>query len=218
MAEAYNRPIRVTEDSTTLRSRFGIVLVIIVWCVLAAVLVGFVIQHDPYSIARYVPVIALVAYLVWILMWSPSVTIAPSGVTVRNLLRSSLISWPAIERVDTRFALTLYTRGGKIVAWSAPAPSRFAAFRTARSDSHRYLPESTYVGGAIRPGDIPQSDSGLAALYVRRYWEQLRDAGYLDSGVVEGTGVTTKWMPRETTIFFGLVVLVLAVLTLVPAN
>lgn len=218
MTDAVNRPIRVTQDSTTLRSRFGIGLVIAVWCMLVAIMVGLFITGDVYSIVRYVPVVLLAGLLVWILMWSPSVTIAPSGVTVRNLLRSSLITWPAIERVDTRFALTLYTKAGKITAWSAPAPSRFTAYRTAKTDSHRYLPESTYVGGAIRPGDIPSSDSGLAALYVRRYWEELRDAGYLDSGVVEGTGVTTKWMPRETVAFVGLLVLVIAVLALVPTK
>jgi hypothetical protein len=218
VTDAYQRPIRSSQDSTTLRSRFGIVLVIVVWVLLLAVLIGLIAELQPLSLVRYAPIILLAAYLVWILMWSPSVTIAPSGVQVRNLLRTNLVSWPAIERVDTRFALTLYTKAGRIVAWSAPAPSRFAAYRTARSDVSRGLPESTFVAGAIRPGDIPQSDSGLAALYVRRYWEQLRDAGYLDSGRVEGTGVVTRWMLRESLILIGLLVLALAVLAFVPAN
>ena len=218
MTDAYNRPLRVTQDSTTLRSRFGIALVIVVWCVLLAILIGLIVQLKPLPLVHYVPVIALVAYVIWILMWSPSVTIAPSGVTVRNLLRTNDVSWPAIERIDTRFALTLYTKAGKIVAWSAPAPSRFAAFRATRTDSMRHLPESTYVGGAVRPGDIPQSDSGLAALYVRRYWEQLRDAGYLKSGAIEGTGVVTKWMTRESLVFIGLLAIVFGVFALVPAG
>jgi hypothetical protein len=218
VTDAYNRPLRVTQDEKTLRSRFGIVLVVVVWCVLVAILVGLVAQLKPLELLRYGPIVLLAGYLVWILMWSPSVTIAPSGVTIRNLLRTNDISWPAIQRIDTRFALTLYTAAGKIVAWSAPAPSRFAAFRTARSDVTRNLPESTYVGGAIRPGDIPSSDSGLAALYVRRYWEQLRDAGYLKSGAIEGTGVTTKWMPRESLILLALLLLVLGVTAFVPAG
>jgi hypothetical protein len=216
VSDAYNKQLRVTQDSTTLRSRFGIALVIVVWCVLAAILIGFIVQLQLIPILRFTPVLLLAGYLIWILMWSPSVTIAPSGVTVRNLLRSNAVSWPAIERVDTRFALTLYTKGRKIVAWSAPAPSRFAAYRTARSSVNRNLPESTYVGGAIRPGDIPQSDSGLAALYVRRYWEQLRDAGYLRSGVVEGTGVVTSWLTRESLILLGLLVVSLGTIALIP--
>lgn len=209
MTDAESKAGRINTDSTTLRSRAGQVLVIVVGLILAAVLVTLVIQWQIVPIVQNVPILALVGYIVWLLMWSPSVTIGPSGVIVRNLLRSHDVSWPAIQRIDTRFALTLYTTAGKIVAWSAPAPSRFAALRSTKSDLAN-LPESSYLAGSIRPGDIPKSDSGLAALYVRRYYEQLRDAGYLDSGVVDGTGVQTRWLLRESLILFGLVLLVLA--------
>jgi hypothetical protein len=215
VTDAQNRPPNVTVDSTTLRSRFGRVLTVIVWVVLAIFLAGFIVQLDGLQLLRYAPVILLIGYLTWLLMWSPSVTIAPLGVTVRNLVRSTVVTWPAIERIDTRFALTLYTRGGRVTAWSAPAPSRFASYRATRGELAK-LPESTYLAGAIRPGDIPHSDSGLAALYVRRYWEQLRDAGYLDSGVVEGTGTVTTWLRRESFALISLVILAVAALTLVP--
>jgi hypothetical protein len=218
VSDAYNQSLRVTEDSTTLRSRFGIVLVVVVWLIFAYVFVDMIVLHQWLQMLRLTPLFALICYALWILMWSPSVTIAPSGVTVRNLVRSHAVSWPAIQRIDTRYALTLYTASGRIPAWSAPAPSRFAAMRAARSDIGRTLPESTYVAGAIRPGDIPQSDSGLAALYVRRYWEQLRDAGYLESGVLEGSGVVTTWLLRVCLILLGLVVLTIVALVLVPAQ
>ena len=61
-----------------------------------------------------------------------------------------------------------------------------------------------------------ESRAGLAALYVRRYWEQLRDAGYLDSGVVEGTGVVTTWLMRESLILVGLLLLTLAASAFLP--
>jgi hypothetical protein len=218
VTNAQNKPLRVTQDSTTLRSRFGIALVIIVWLILGSVFIAMIVQLQWLQIARYTPLFALIGYVLWILLWSPSVTIAPSGVTIRNLIRSHAISWPAIQRIDTRFALTLYTTGGKIPAWSAPAPSRFAAMRAARSDIGRSLPETTYLAGSIRPGDIPQSDSGLAALYVRRYWEQLRDAGYLESGAVEGTGVVTAWLVPVALILFGLLLLTAATLAFVPEH
>jgi hypothetical protein len=211
-----NKPLKVTSDSTTLRSRFGRVLVIVVWAILVAFMVSLIVELNPNSLLRDTPLILLGGFGVWLLMWSPSVTIAPSGVTVRNLLRTNDISWPAIQTIDTRFALTLLTPAGKIVAWSAPAPSRFAALRATRTELAD-LPESSFAMGGIRPGDIPQTDSGLAALYVRRYWEQLRDAGYLDSGVVEGTGVVTRWLRRETATLIGLVVASALVLALVPA-
>ena len=53
------------------------------------------------------------------------------------------------------------------------------------------------------------SDSGLAALYVRRYWEQLRNAGFLDKATIEGTGVTTTWLTPQ--IIATIVLAVLAV-------
>jgi hypothetical protein len=215
VTDASDKPLRATSDSTTLRPRFGRILTIVVWASLVAFIAGFVIQLDLVQLVRYVPVILLMGYLVWLLLWSPSVTIAPSGVTIRNLVRSFAISWPAIKRIDTRFALTLFTHTQKITAWSAPAPGRFATYRASRVDLAK-LPESTYAVGAIRPGDIPQSDSGLAALYVRRYWEQLRDAGYLDSGVVEGSGVAVTWLRRETIVLIALLALAIAALVLVP--
>jgi hypothetical protein len=210
VSDIQHLPATPSAESTTLRSRFGIVLVVIVWVICGVALVALVTEFNILQLVRYLALIAFAAYAVWILFWSPSVTIAPYGVGVRNLLRNHAISWPAIQRVDTRFALTLYTTAGKIVAWSAPAPSRFAAQRASRGELAK-LPESTYgVGDSIRPGDIPRSDSGLAALYVRRHWEQLRDGGYLDRGVVEGTGVVTTWLRRENAILLGLLVLAVA--------
>ena len=217
VTDAQDKQVSATTDSTTLRPRFGQVLTVVVWAILVAFIAGFVVQLDGLQLLRYVPVILLMGYLVWLALWSPSVTIAPSGVTVRNLIRSFLVSWPAIKRIDTRFALTLFTHEQKITAWSAPAPGRFASYRATRGDLTK-LPESTYAAGAIRPGDIPSSDSGLAALYVRRYWEQLRDAGYLDSGVLEGTGVVTTWLRRETIALIVLVVVAVAALVFVPSS
>jgi Bacterial PH domain len=215
VTDAQDKKISASTDSTTLRSRFLQVLTVVVWAILAAFIGGFIVQLDGLQLLRYVPVILFMGYVVWLVLWSPSVTIAPSGVTVRNLVRTFHVSWPAIKRIDTRFALTLFTHESKITAWSAPAPGRFAAYRAARGDLAK-LPESTYAGGAVRPGDIPSSDSGLAALYVRRYWEQLRDAGYLDSGVLEGTGVVTIRLRRETIALIVLAVLAVAALVFVP--
>jgi hypothetical protein len=204
------------KESTTLRSRFGKVLVVIVWLIGLAVVVSLFLPFDLLVAIRTLPIVAFCAYGIWILFWSPSVTIAPSGVTIRNLIRTNEVTWPAIQRVDTRYALTLFTSAGKIVAWSAPAPGRHSVFRATRPELSR-LPESTYgVGDSIRPGDIPQSDSGLAALYVRRYWEQLRDAGFLDSGAVEGTGVRTHWLVRETSLLVGLLVLSVLAFAAIP--
>jgi len=235
--------MRVTEESKTLRARFGLVLTVLVWCVCAAALVTIVVTGRWVDLARYGVLALLVAYVMWLLFWSPSVTIALSGVEVRNLLRVHEVSWPAIQNIDTKYALTLFTPRRKVVAWAAPAPSRYATMRaTGQSDfRHREmnvqgsatdaaldrpqtrvrrgdlqgLPDSTFYDGTIRPSDIPSSDSGLAALYVRRYWEELRDAGHLDSGVVEGTGVKTHWLGREAAALIALAIVAAACVALV---
>lgn len=207
--------MRVTEDSKTLRSRFGLVLTVLVWCVCAAVLVTIVVTGRWADLARYGVLALFVAYAMWLLFWSPSVTISPAGVQVRNILRVRDISWPAIQNVDTKYALTLFTPAGKVVAWAAPAPSRYATMRASKSDAAG-LPESTFMLGSIRPSDIPSSDSGIAALYVRRYWEELRDAGHLDSGAVEGTGVTTRWLTRETAALIALAIIAALCVVVVP--
>jgi hypothetical protein len=119
-------------------------------------------------------------YVAWLLFWNPSVKISEAGVIVDNIFRKTKLNWSAISRIDTKYSLSLETPAGTIRAWAAPAPSRYAAFMANRTES-RHLPESSYIGqGLIRPGDLTTSDSGVAALIIRRHWEELRDAGSLN--------------------------------------
>lgn len=209
-----DRMIDASSDSKTLRPRFGRVLVVVAGIVAVAVLVSLVISGVA-DLVRVGPLVILGLYVVWLMFWSPAVTIAPSGVIVRNLLREHEVTWPAIQRIDTKYALQLFTTAGTITAWSAPAPGRHATFRVAQPELGG-LPESTYAAErSIRPGDIPSSESGLAALYVRRFWEQLRDAGHLTSGVVEGTGVRTHLLRRETVALVALIAITALALALV---
>jgi hypothetical protein len=208
------RMIDASSDSKTLRPRFGRVLTVLVAVIAVAVLISIGVT-GVVNLVRFGPLVILGVYVVWLLFWSPAVTIAPSGVIVRNVLREHEVTWPAIQRVDTKFALQLFTSAGTVTAWSAPAPGRHATFKVAQPELGG-LPESTYAAErSIRPGDIPSSESGLAALYVRRFWEQLRDAGHLDRGVVEGTGVRTHWLRREATVLVALTALAVLALLLV---
>jgi hypothetical protein len=209
-----DRMINASTDSKTLRPRFGKVLVVVCAAIGLVLLVSLALTGIS-SLIRFGPLTILGVYVVWMLYWLPSVTIAPSGVIVRNVVREHEVTWPAIERIDTKYALQLFTAAGTITAWSAPAPGRHATMRVANPEL-RGLPESTYAAErSIRPSDIPSSESGLAALYVRRFWEQLRDQGYLDKGV-EGTGVRTHWLRAEIVTVSVLTVLAVAAALLVP--
>jgi len=201
-------PVRLPETAV-IRPTSGKVLTVVIGLFAAVGLFSFVYRGEWRDALGFTPLAVVVVYLCWLLFWYPSVTVEPSGVRVRNPLRTFQVSWPAIVRIDTRYALTLFTRTTKkIVAWSAPSPSRYAGINTVRPDLSGLNPNlgRTSDGveaqreGLTRPavdsvklGDIPRSESGLAALHVRRAWTALRDAGYLDSGALEGTGVVTRW-------------------------
>lgn len=203
-------PVRLPETAV-LRPTSGKVLTVVIGLFAAVGLFSFVYRGEWRDALGFTPLAIVVVYLCWLLFWYPSVTVEPSGVQVRNPLRTFRISWPAIVRIDTRYALTLFTKTTKkIVAWSAPSPSRYAGINTVRPDLSGLNPnvgqklidadnygDITPTGddrpGTVRLGDVPRSESGLAALHVRRAWAALRDAGYLDSGALEGTGVVTHW-------------------------
>jgi hypothetical protein len=199
-------PVRLPETAV-LRPTSGKVLTVAMGAFAAVGLFSFVFRGVWKDALGFTPLAVTVVYLCWVLFWYPSVTVEPSGVTVRNPLRTFHVSWPAIVRIDTRYALTLFTKTTKkIVAWSAPSPSRYAGINTVRPDLSGLNPGAARQkadmddmslnpgkADSVKLGDVPRSESGLAALHVRRAWAALRDAGYLDSGVLEGTGVTSDW-------------------------
>ena len=198
-------PVRLPE-TTVLRPTSSKVLTVVIGLFAAVGLFSFVFRGEWRDAIGFTPLAAAVVYVCWLLFWYPSVTVEPSGVQVRNPLRTFQVSWPAIVRIDTRYALTLFTKTTrKIVAWSAPSPSRYAGINTVRPDLSGLNPSRARGDDAqttgleapqvdsVKLGDTPRSESGLAALHVRRAWAALRDAGYLDSGVLEGTGVVVHW-------------------------
>ncbi len=193
-------PIRLPERAE-LRPTSGKVLTIVIGLFAGVGLFSFAFRGEWRDVIGFAPLGVTVVYLCWLLFWYPCVIVEPSGVTVRNPLRTFVISWPAIVRIDTRYALTLFTVSKKVVAWSAPSPSRYAGINTVRADlsglnkpvGDRGPVDAQLEATSVPLGDVPSSESGLAAIHVRRAWTVLRDAGYLDSGVLEGTGVATRW-------------------------
>lgn len=161
-------------------------------CALALVI--SVVQSGSAAIWLYGPWLALISLAVWASYWNPRVSIDDAGVHLVNVLRTIDLPWPAIQRIDTKWALTLITAYGTFPAWAAPAPSGIATARAARRSHIKGLPESTYgPGGSVRPGDMPSSPSGAAAAAVRARWEQLRDAGHLDDPRLESRTAPVHW-------------------------
>jgi hypothetical protein len=121
------------------------------------------------------PGVALIGTSSLLLFWFPRVEVGEEFVKIVNVFREHKISWGAIKLIDTRWALAITTESGKITAWGAPAPGRHSSIFASR-DQGQHLPESTYISGTVRPGDLVSSDSGAAAAHIRRLWEQRKDA------------------------------------------
>lgn len=166
------------------RPAFGRVLTIVIALIAAGALAGYLIAGDLLGLLRSGWWLLLMAAAVWALFWMPAVEVLEHAVIIRNPLSTWTVPWPAIQRIDTKWALTLFTERARIEAWAAPASGRYTVFTLGPDDTK--VSESARVAGAIRPGDTLSSESGAAANHIRRHWEQLRDDGLLDAGVEPG--------------------------------
>jgi hypothetical protein len=166
-----------------------------VWLAVAFALVREAIESIG-GAARIAPLLLLVALVVWATFWNPRVEVTESGVRMVNVFRTIDIPWPAIQRIDTKWALTLVTAYGSFTAWAAPAPGMRSSARLSGNGGagRRQVPSSAMMDSErIRPGDLPGSPSGDAAGSVRRHWEKLRDAGHLDNPRLEHERVPSRW-------------------------
>lgn len=192
------------------RPAFGRVLTIVIAVIALGALAGYLIAGDLLGLLRSGWWLLLMAAVVWALFWMPEVEVLEHAVIIRNPMSTWTVPWPAIQRIDTKWALTLFTERGRIEAWAAPASGRYTVFTLGPDDTK--VTESARVAGAIRPGDTLSSESGAAANHIRRHWEQLRDDGLLDGGVEPGT---LRRTPNTRTIVLLAVLLVASILGLV---
>ena len=163
-------------DTFTYRPLFGRILTGFVVALCLVGMIGLAAAGDWSNFVRTVWPLLFAATVVTALFWRPRIDIAESGVTVVNVFRSLEVPWPAIERIDTRYAVTLFTPGMKISVWAAPSPGIRGATTISRSDVTN-LSESAYgPGGTVRPGDSVSSPSGQVAYVLRRKWEEFRDS------------------------------------------
>lgn len=159
------------ENMTTFVSRSGRILAVVFVLVFGGAAATTAATGDIVDALRGASVTAFLALAVYAALWRPRLIIRETGVNVRNIVTTHEIEWGAIDRIDTKWGLTLYLKNRRISVWAAPAPSRYAAMIASR-DQGQHLPETTYLAGTVRPGDLVTSDSGGAAALVRRHWER----------------------------------------------
>jgi hypothetical protein len=171
-------------------SRFNQVLAIVVW-VFCGGAVAAIIAGGIDTTAGYLPLVALVAFLAWAGLWRPSVGVGDDAVTVVNTFSTVVVPWATLIQVETRYALTLVTPHGRYAATAAPAPGRLATALSRRELGRAGA--QVDADGRIRPGDLPNTDSGAAAYLVRERWERLVADGGIEIGVADTTPVERRW-------------------------
>ena len=177
------------EGMTTFVSRSGRVLSVVFIIVCAAATATTIATGSLVDGLRGVSVSAFLATTIYAAFWRPRLIVREGSVNVRNVIVTHEIEWGAISRIDTKWGLTLFVGRKRISVWAAPAPSRYAAMVASR-DQGQHLPESTYLAGTVRPGDLVTTDSGGAAAIVRRHWEKRSsDSGLVESRVNGGLAV-----------------------------
>ncbi len=160
--------------------------------IVCAVGVVALVWQDAAAAARYAWPILLVAVLAWALFWRPSLTVAEHGITVVNVLRTYFVPWPAIEQIDTRYSLTLFTVRGRVSVWAAPAPGRHRQFGLARKDFDGVGESARGEHGSLRPADALSTPSGNLAQLIRGRWESLQRSGAFAHGV-DPEATTATW-------------------------
>lgn len=166
---------------TSFRPTFGRVLSIVTAVIAVLGLAGFVVAGDWGGLVRYGWGLLLLIAVAFALFWFPRLDVAEHEVTVVNVFSTQHVPWPAIQGVDTKYALTLQLpEGRKVTAWASPAPNRYSAQVTANNETRLAARDGMT---SVRPGDLLSTPSGAAAFVIRSHWEQLRDDGLLELGV-----------------------------------
>lgn len=164
--------------ATSFRPIFGRILSVVVAAIALLGLGGFVVTGDWIGLVRYAWGLLLIVAVAFALFWFPSLDVAAHEITVRNVFSTVHVPWPSIQRIDTKYALTLFTDKGKVTSWASPAPNRYAAHNAASGDAR--VAAGATLGMAVRPGDLLSTASGAAAFVIRRHWDDLREDGLLD--------------------------------------
>jgi hypothetical protein len=148
------------------------------WWVVDDLLTG-----DAGKLAVAAPVMVAVGVALWGVFWRPAVVVDDDAVELLNILRDVRVPWPALEAVDTQYALTLHVGERRYRSWAAAAPGRPLAHQPrGREDA-----EAAEAAPRVRSSRSLHGDSGAAAFVIEQRWERRRDAG----GEAE---VTTRWV------------------------
>lgn len=172
------------------RPRGGVVLAAVAIAICAVALIWLLVTDGVTGLLLWAWPILAFAWFAYLLYIRPSVTVTDGFVEIANPFRTHRVPWGDVDRVESRYALTVRTSGGAAIrAWAAPAPGARQALSTRREDvKHTPGDDDTR-----RPSDAEGTQSGDAATLVNRHLTAYRRAG--DPARPGGSTVTWALAP-----------------------
>ena len=115
------------------------------------------------------PLYLLIAWVVVVFLFKPSVKITKESISITNPFRWIQISIQDVEDLDTRRGLVLKTKAGDFPVAVGVAPGRYTVARANKSDFKWVGNDGGRSQGVVSPGDILDSDSGAVAFVIRQH-------------------------------------------------
>lgn len=144
------------------------------WCFiiwgLCLVFAGWTLTDIQASTAPTITFFVTLAYVMWLVMWKPNVTISEDDVTIRNPFTETTYPFEVIESVETQYQYALVVEGKRCYSWALPAPSFLGTAAIGLSRRWQTAPQSSKDvsgDGTVRVGDLSSNDCGGAAGVTR---------------------------------------------------
>jgi len=185
--------MRAESGDLSYRPRSRYVSTIGAWTVIAGLTAARGFEDGTTAVLRALPLAVGLGLLAWLVFWHPRVEVTDEGVVLVNPLRTIEVPWPALINVETQYALTLVTPGGRYRAWAAPGPGRHHVVTAGNDELVGMSRQARDSRGAVAIGDLPGAPSGRVAALVRRRWEHLVESEQLQIGVADAIPVVTRW-------------------------
>jgi hypothetical protein len=187
-----------------IRTRWARAIAVVGWAACLAYAVSVVADRGTIA-TGHLAWPALAALLVHALWWRPAVEVSDGGITVRDLLRTTHVPWPAVREIGERWSLSIVTPSGQVGSWALPAssPARRAQREARARRRGEVVEDPGFTAGDVEATVDPTPDGGTpvervhgtaedAAQIARDRMASLRSAGHLgaDGPVPE---VTHAW-------------------------
>jgi len=145
--------------------------------------------NGPASFLGSLPLYLLVAWVVFVFLFKPSVKVTKDLITISNPFRWIQISVSSVIDIETRRGLVLKTKDGDFPVAVGVAPGRYTVARANKSD---FKWAGSSVGKdefVVSPSDILDSDSGAVAHVIRQQIKRFQEG---KSGTVIYTAPVIK--------------------------